>query len=158
MGTKLSYTLMISGVILMFIGLLFITFSYFNLFGFSGRIEWVSGTEYQHGEVGSVIIRVVDVYGRPVDVNYCTITIYYPDGSIFVNNAPMERRNNPPSTFVYTFKTTFDVIGNYHSFVECEALLPGNRPIKLYADKAFHVSQTLSTINDTLSATIRILT
>ncbi|MEM4818920.1 MAG: hypothetical protein QXQ91_01220 [Nanopusillaceae archaeon] len=126
----------------MFIGSLLIMFSQLNILGFSGRIEWVSDTEYQHGEVGSVIIRVVDKYGRPVDVNYCTITIYYPDGSVLVNNTPMERINNQPSTFVYTFKTSFDVIGNYHSFVECEVLLSENRPIKLYADKELHVSVT----------------
>lgn len=131
---------------------------YFNLFGVTASIVYVTGTEYQHGERGSVIIRVTDAWGNGVPTDWCKITIYYPNGSVFVNNADMIQRDNPPSTFVYEFTTTFDVIGNYHSFVTCQARLPGNRPIILYADKAFHVSQTLSTLNDTLSVGIRILT
>ncbi|MEM1544440.1 MAG: hypothetical protein QW734_05445 [Candidatus Bathyarchaeia archaeon] len=157
MEKKIKYIFILSGLIFIFTGLYFV-FSSLNIFGISAKILWVSGTEYQHGEKGSVIIRVVDVYGNPVHANYCNITIFYPDGSVFVNDEQMTRRTNPPSTFVYDFVTTFDVIGNYHAFVKCEALLPGNRPIILYADKAFHVSQTLSAINDTMSATIRILT
>lgn len=131
---------------------------YFNLFNFSARIVYVTGTEYQHGEKGSVIIRVTDTWGNGVPTDWCNITVYYPDGTVFVDNKPMTQRANPPSTFVYEFVTAFDVIGNYHSFVTCQARLPGNRPIILYADKAFHVSQTLSTLNDTLSVGIRILT
>jgi len=131
---------------------------YFNLGGISARINYVTGTEYQHGEVGSVIIRVTDTWGNGIPTDWCKITVYYPDGSVWVDNADMIQRANPPSTFVYYFKTPFDVIGNYHSFVTCQARLPGNRPVTLYADKAFHVQQTLSTLNDTMSATIRILT
>jgi len=125
---------------------------------YSAKIEYVSGTEYQGGEEASVIIRVVDVLGRPVTANWCNISIYYPDGNVWVDNQEMSSRSNPPGTWVYSFTTPFDIYGNYHSYVACEVNLPGGRKTILYADKAFHVSRTLSLINDTASAQIRILT
>jgi len=129
-----------------------------NIGGVSGRIQFVSGTEYQGGEPGSTIIRVVDVFGRPITADWCNISIYYPDGSVWVDNQPMTSRANPPSTWVYSFVTPFDKVGNYHQYVACKVHLPGGRYAVIYADKAFHVSQTLSLINDTSSANIRILT
>ena len=130
----------------------------FNVGGISGKVQFVSGTEYQGGEPGSTIIRVVDVFGRPVSADWCNISIYYPDGSVWVDNQPMTSRANPPGTWVYSFVTPFDKVGNYHQYVVCKVSLPGGRSALVYADKAFHVSQTLSLINDTASANIRILT
>ncbi len=125
---------------------------------YTASIQYVSGTEYQGGEEGSVIIRVVDAFGRAVSANWCNISIYYPNGNVWVDNQAMTSRSNPPSTWVYSFVTPFDIYGNYHSYVTCEVSLPGGRTTTLYADKAFHVSRTLSLINNTASAQIRILT
>ena len=124
--------------------------------GIGAGITWVSGTEYQGGEPGSAIIRVTDVFGRPITVNGCNITIYYPDGSVWIDNQAMTARN-PPGTYVYQFTTPFDKVGNYHEYVACEVQLPGGRTVTIYNDKSFHVSQALSLINDTASAQIRII-
>jgi len=119
-------------------------------------ITWVSGTEYQGGEPGSAIIRVTDAFGRPISVNWCNITIYYPDGTVWINNQSMTSRD-PPGTYAYQFTTPFDKVGNYHEYVACEVELPGGRTTVIYNDKSFHVSQALSLINDTASAQIRII-
>lgn len=130
-------------------------YAYYNT-SIGASITWVSGTEYQGGEPGSAIIRVTDAFGRAIPVNGCNITIYYPNGTVWIDNQPMTARN-PPGTYVYYFTTPFDIVGNYHEYVACEVSLPGGRTTTIYNDKSFHVGEALSLINDTASAQIRII-
>jgi len=118
-------------------------------------ISFVSGTEYQIGEAGSTIISVTNAFGQPVSANWCNITIYYPDKTVFIDNQPMTQ-GGAPGSWYYEF-TVPNQLGNYEQYVVCEvSTITGTRQIA--ARKAFHAQQTLTTVNETMSAQIQILT
>jgi len=123
--------------------------------GYGARLNFISGTEYQQGEVGQTIVRVTDAWGIPITANGCNVTIYNPDKTIFVDNKPMTA-GGAPGSYYYTFTTPFTQIGVYEEYVTCSVTLPsGNRLIG--AGSSFHVSQTLTMLNETASAQARII-
>jgi len=120
-------------------------------------VTFISGTEYQQGEAGSVIVRTLNGFGIPVTANWCNITIAYPDGTIWINNQAMTNTGATTGTWRYDFTTPFDKIGNYEEYVRCEIPLSGGRTRIVGAGKSFHVSQTLTLLNETASAQVVIL-
>ena len=125
-------------------------------YGKSGvrTVTFVSGTEYQVGENGQTIVRVVNAFGQPVSANWCNVTIYYPDKTKFVDNQPMTQ-GGAPGSWYYTFVTP-NQIGVYEQSVVCEVTtITGTRQIA--AAKSFHVQQTLTLVNETSSAQIVII-
>jgi len=123
--------------------------------GIGAKIEFISGTEYQQGEIGQVIVRVTNAWGVPVNADWCNVTIYSPNKSIFVDNQAMTQ-GGAPGSWYYTFTTPFTQIGVYEEYVICQATLPAGTRI-LGAGSSFHVSQTLTMLNETASVQIRII-
>jgi len=124
-------------------------------FGVGAKIVFISGTEYQKGEPGQVIVRVVNAWGVPISADYCNVTVYYPDKTKFIDNQAMTQ-GGAPGSWYYTFTTPFTQIGVYEEYVICGVTLPaGQRTIG--AGSSFHVSQTLTMINETSSAQVHIL-
>jgi len=124
-------------------------------FGDGANLVFVSGTEYQQGEVGQVIVKVQNVFGNPITADWCNVTIYYPDKSLFVNNQSMTQ-GGAPGSWYYTFVTPYTQIGVYEAYVQCQVTLPAGARI-LGASKAFHVSQTLTMLNESASANVVII-
>jgi hypothetical protein len=126
-----------------------------NSFGVGAQVKFISGTEYQQGEPAQVIVRVVNAWGAPINADYCNVTIYYPDKTVFVNNTSMTR-GGAPGSWYYAFTTPFDQIGVFEEYVVCQVTLAGG-PRLLGAGSSFHVQQTLTMLNETASAQVRIL-
>jgi hypothetical protein len=126
-----------------------------NAFGVGAQVKFISGTEYQQGEPAQVIVRVVNAWGVPINADYCNVTIYYPDKTVFVNNTPMTK-GGAPGSWYYQFITPFDQIGVFEEYVVCQVTLPAG-PRLLGAGSSFHVQQTLTMLNETASAQVRIL-
>jgi len=141
-------------VIVALLGLLSVGGAYYGRHGYRA-ISFVSGTEYQIGERGSTIISVTDVFGNPVSADWCNVTIYYPDKTVFVDNQPMTQ-GGASGSWYYEF-TVPNQLGNYEQYVVCQVTtITGKRQIS--ARKAFHAQQTLTLVNETSSAIITILT
>jgi hypothetical protein len=124
-------------------------------FGVGASIKFISGTEYQQGEPAQVIVRTVNAWGVPINADWCNVTIYYPNKAVFVNNQPMTQ-GGAPGSWYYQFTTPFDQIGVFEEYVVCQVTLPAG-PRLLGAGSSFHVSQTLTMVNETASAQIHIL-
>jgi hypothetical protein len=124
-----------------------------NVFGVGASVVFISGTEYQQGEPAQVIVRVVNAWGLPMTADWCNVTIYYPNKAVFVNNTPMTQ-GGAPGSWYYSFTTPFDQIGVFEEYVVCKVTLAAG-PRLLGAGSSFHVSQTLTMLNET--ATVRVI-
>jgi hypothetical protein len=113
----------------------------------SSSIRFISGTEYQVGESGQVIVRMVDAYGNGVTATWCNATIYYPDKTTMVSNVAMTQ-GGATGSWYYNF-TAGTQIGVYEEQVTCLAVSPAK---EIGAGSSFHVSQTLTMVNETSSA------
>jgi hypothetical protein len=123
--------------------------------GVGANVNFISGTEYQQGEIGQVIVRATDAWGNPITADWCNTTIYNPDKTVLVNNTAMTQGGSPGSWY-YGFTTPFTQIGVYEEYVKCQVTLPAGVRT-LGAGSSFHVSQTLTMLNETASAQIRIV-
>jgi len=123
--------------------------------GAGSKLVFVSGTEYQQGTAGQIIVKVQNIFGRPINATWCNVSIYYPDKTLFVNNQPMTY-GGAPGSWYYAFTTPFTQIGVYEAYVQCLVPLPGGARI-LGASKAFHVSQALTLLNESASAQLVII-
>ena len=104
-------------------------------------MSMVSHTEYQTGEAGRIITRLVDNQGNPIIVNNCNATIKNPDNSAFATNVLMSA-TNIPGNYEYDF-TTPSTTGVYEYIATCTW-----SPNKAQsATSSFHVSPALNTIN-----------
>jgi len=141
-------------VLVALLGLVSVGGAYYGRYGYRA-INFVSGTEYQIGEKGSTIISVTDAFGNAVSADWCNVTIYYPDKTVFVNAQPMTQ-GGAPGSWYYEF-TVPNQLGNYEQYVVCQVTtITGTRQIS--ARKAFHTSQPLTLVNETSSAIVTILT
>lgn len=116
------------------------------------NLKFISGTEYQVGESGQVIVRVVDAYGNGVTATWCNVTIYNPSKVAIETNQPMVS-GGATGSWYYNFTTASD-IGVYEEQVYCKVTSP-NKVIG--AGSSFHVQQTLTMLNETSSAQVRVL-
>jgi hypothetical protein len=105
--------------------------------------DFVSGTEYNVGEDGQVIVEVRDRNGNQVQSN-CTIKIWYPDKSLFLTDVGvLSSAGNSYINF-----TAPNVSGIYEYQANCTAF--GRYAV---ISKSFHVSPFQ---NETLSKLRRI--
>jgi len=106
--------------------------------------KFVSGTEYQAGEVGQTVVRLHDSRGVGVASDYCNVSIWYPDKTVWEENTTMLSGGADGSWYLEW--TTPNVIGVYEEYAECVL------GAKTYGvSSSFHVSQTLTALNESLS-------
>jgi len=79
----------------------------------------VSHTEYRYGEMGQVVVRLVDFQGDSISVNNCTVSILYPDKSFFVQDALMLDTGNITGDHYYNFTTPGGPEGVYEYQATC---------------------------------------
>jgi len=123
--------------------------------GYGAKLTFISGTEYQQGENGQTIVRITNAWGVPITADSCNVTIWYPNKTIFVNNQAMTQGGSAGSWY-YTFTTPFTQTGVYEEYVSCQVTLPAGVRT-LGAGSSFHVSQTLTMLNETSSAIAKII-
>lgn len=116
------------------------------------NIKFISGTEYQVGEEGQVIVRVVDAYGNGVTATWCNVTIYNPSKVAIETNVAMIQ-GGASGSWYHNFTASTD-IGVYEEQVFCKVTSP-NKTIG--AGSSFHIQQTLTMLNETSSAQVRVL-
>ena len=136
-------------------GYAFYQFYYKNSSVAGPDLVFVSGTEYQQGSPGQIIVKVQNAYGNPINASWCNVTIYYPDKSVFVNDTPMIQ-GGAPGSWYYAFTTPYTQIGVYEAYVQCSVPMPWGNQI-LDSSKAFHVGEALTIINRTASAGVTII-
>ena len=107
------------------------------------RVEFVSKTEYQVGEVGQTIVRLSDKNGIGVVADYCNVSVWYPDKSAWYTLEPMIYGGADGSWYLEW--TTPDSIGVYEEYAECV-----KSPKTYGVSSSFHVSQALTALNETL--------
>jgi len=107
-------------------------------------LRFVSGTEYNVGEAGQVIVEVRDRAGSSVATN-CTLSVWYPDKSLFLQ----QQGQASVTGNQYVNFTVPAVTGVYEYQANCT--LPG--PRSAVVSKSFHVSEFQ---NETLTKLRRI--
>jgi len=109
-------------------------------------VQWVSHTEYWSSsgpgatEVASTIVRLTDYKGDPFNVDSCTVTILYPDKSVYLQDKPMAA--SPVGGNWYRTDPIPDAEGTYEQGVTC--LYGGGKSIK--TSQSFHVNPALNYI------------
>jgi len=73
-------------------------------------------TEYSPGSPGKVFVQVLDNYFSPVNNAICKLTVYYPNGTKFINNVTMLPFEN--GLYYWDFVAP-DVQGVYMTTVSC---------------------------------------
>jgi len=102
----------------------------------------VSHSEYWSGEEGQIIARLYNWQGDPIDVDNCTVDIYYPDKTSFISGGLTDDSLElTTATHYYNF-TVPDVEGVYLYMVTCN--YPPNKVRSI--SSTFHVSPALNEI------------
>lgn len=120
----------------MFIWLTMITVALFSKTTISldgTQVNIVSGTEYEPGETGKIVVEIRDRFSNPLEAN-CSVTILYPEGSVWVNDDWMNE--TVIGTYFYDF-TVQNITGIYEYSTSCQR---GSR--NYVVGKSFHVSGT----------------
>jgi len=104
-------------------------------------VAWVSHTEYWSGDDASTIVRLADYRGNPFDVDSCTVTVLFPDKSIFVDSGTMTRSVAIPGNWYRTDEIPDGMVGTYEQEVTC---VYGGGEIK--TSQSFHVNPALEQI------------
>lgn len=103
-------------------------------------MKYAGGTEYKSGEEGYAVYQFLEVKsGNPIPINnadWCNITIYYPDNSVFVNNGLMTYLSGSNGMYSYNF-TTPSTEGVYKTDAHCYR---DDGKIDGYGASTFHVS------------------
>ena len=94
-------------------------------------VNMVSGTEYQPGQMGKIIVELRNRNSVALSAN-CTATVLYPNGTTWISAVPMGQTSL--GTYFHNF-TISNVTGVYEYSTDCQ------RGSKNYiVGKAFHVS------------------
>lgn len=107
-------------------------------------LRFVSGTEYNVGEAGQVIVEVRNQAGSSVATN-CTMSVWYPDKSLFLSQL-----GQPSATGNQYVNFTIPAVTGVYEY-QANCTLPGNRDAVV--SKSFHVSEFQ---NETLTKLRRI--
>jgi methyl-accepting chemotaxis protein len=107
-------------------------------------IVMVSHSEYWSGEEGQIIGKLYDFQGDPVIVDNCTIDIYYPDKSLFINDGITDDSlQSTTGTHWYNF-TTPSIEGVYEYSIQCSY-----QPNKVRSvSNSFHLSPALNLVGE----------
>lgn len=112
--------------------------------------KFVSGTEYKEGEVGQTVVRMSDRFGIGVSANYCNVSIWYPNKTIWHNMTSLTEDGADGSWYLEW--TTPNQIGVYEEYAEC---VRGG--ITYGISSSFHVSEALTTI-DNINSSVEVVT
>jgi len=85
--------------------------------GVNDGIKFVGGTEYNTGEIGISSVQFI-ISNNPVEDGNCNITIYYPNGSIFVLDGNASYLSGSDGIYSYNF-TVPSTIGVYREEFVC---------------------------------------
>jgi len=117
------------------------------------EVQWVSHTEYWSSngvgadELASTIIRLTDFKGAPFVVDICSVTILYPNKSVYLSNQPMIA--SPVIGNWYRADPVPSAEGTYEQEVTCT--YSDNKEVR--TSQSFHVNPALNYIK-TLDANI----
>jgi len=95
-------------------------------------IKFIGGTEYNSGETGISSIQFI-ISNNPVEDGNCNITIYYPNGTIFVLKGNASYLNGSDGIYSYNF-TVPSTIGVYREEFVCRR----GSGTRHYASGSFH--------------------
>jgi hypothetical protein len=107
-------------------------------------IKFIGGTEYSMGESGLTSIQFLKG-GNPVNAGVCNVTIFYPNGTAFVNNQAMTYLSGSNGIYSRTF-TIPNTIGIYR-----EQFLCSQGGFDYYASGSFHNSDWANNITNIYS-------
>ncbi len=105
-------------------------------------ISWVSHTEYWRDDSGSTIVRLSDYRGAPYTVDGCSVTILYPNKTVFVDNQAMQETPGIPGNWYRTDSLAGAPLGTYEQLVTCTK---GGSEIK--SSQSFHLNPALEQIS-----------
>lgn len=105
------------------------------------QLQWVSHTEYWNNDVASTIIRLADYRGSPYGADSCSVTILYPDKSVFVNGAAMIE-----STIEGNWYRTDSLVGAPLGTYEQEVICVKG-PQTILSSQSFHLNPALEEVN-----------
>lgn len=112
--------------------------------------RFVSGTEYQVGEVGQTVVRLTDRQGIGVSSDYCNVSIWFPNKTIWYNMSSMASGGADGSWYLEW--TTANQIGVYEEYAECV------KGTKTYGvSSSFHVSEALTALNESLEEPVLVI-
>jgi hypothetical protein len=114
----------------------------------------ISHTEYRYGEMGQIIVRLVDFQGDPIVVDNCTASILYPDKSFFAQDALMLDSENITGDHYYNFTTPNGPEGVYEYQATCNYAPSKTKT----ATNSFHLSSAFNTTIADLEIAIADLT
>jgi hypothetical protein len=104
----------------------------------------ISHSEYWSSEQGMIIGRLLDFQGNPITVTNCTVDIYYPNMSLFVNDGVADDSLQASTgTHFYQFITP-SVEGVYQYIMTCD--YPPNKQMSVA--NSFHLSPALNTVKN----------
>jgi hypothetical protein len=112
-----------------------------NISGINDGIRFVGGTEYSTGESGLTSIQFLKG-GNPVNAGVCNVTIYYPNGTMFINNQAMTYLSGSNGIYSRTF-TVPNTIGIYR-----EQFLCSHGGFDYHASGSFHNSDWANNITN----------
>jgi len=101
----------------------------------------IRGTEYQSGEVGTIYAQIRDADGTPINLANCTIRIYYPDRTLWVEDK-LNYLYGSLGLYYYTFIVP-SIEGVYSISVNC------SNP-EVYGFSTFHVARWANQIYENL--------
>jgi len=104
-------------------------------------IKFIGGTEYSTGESGLTSVQFLKG-GNPVNTGTCNATIYYPNGTMFINNQAMTYLSGSNGIYSRTF-TVPNTIGVYR-----EQFLCSHGGFDYHASGSFHNSDWANNITN----------
>jgi hypothetical protein len=105
-------------------------------------IKFIGGTEYNSGETGISSIQFI-ISNNPVEDGNCNITIYYPNGSVFILDGNATYLNGSDGIYSYNF-TVPSAIGVYREEFVCRR----GSGTRHYASGSFHNSDWANNITN----------
>jgi len=105
-------------------------------------IIFIGGTEYNSGATGISSVQFLKA-GFPINTGTCNLTaIYYPNGSIFINNVAMTYLSGSNGIYSYSF-TVPNTIGVYRESINCKT-----SGVDYYTAGSFHNSDWANNITN----------
>jgi hypothetical protein len=105
-------------------------------------IRFIGGTEYNSGATGISSVQFI-ISNNPVEDGNCNITIYYPNGTVFILNGNASYLNGSDGIYSYNF-TVPSTVGVYREEFVCRR----GSGTRHYASGSFHNSDWANNITN----------
>jgi len=86
---------------------------------YQGNELTIHGTEYAAGEKATIFLQLKDASNNPIINGSCYLTLFHPNKSKILNNAPMLYLANSAGIFFYDYNLPIDQNGVYMMSAEC---------------------------------------